>query len=169
MKEILSKSLVALRTGASLQLIGGGAMLPGLEDMLRAILTKGGKEQHTISQVSKAALWLNSAALLDLAKEFKEETVNAPKTSSCLRMSIEGSLKISIPSSLVNSLGDYGKRKSPHLTVRDVVLHACYNLLLNEGQVTSTVIPTQEVVINKPEVKEIQSNPFSDLESFLED
>jgi hypothetical protein len=84
-------------------------------------------------------------------------------------MSIEGSLKISIPSSLVNSLGDYGKRKSPHLTVRDVVLHACYNLLLNEGQVTSTVIPTQEVVINKPEVKEIQSNPFSDLESFLED
>ena len=71
MKDILNLTSKSLRSGATLQLIGGGSLLPNLEDVITTILTRGGKEAHTINKVTKVALWANSLALLELAKSHK--------------------------------------------------------------------------------------------------
>lgn len=71
MKEIINLTSKSLRAGATLQLIGGGSLLPNLEDILAAILTRGGKEAHTINKVTKIALWANALALLALSKGYK--------------------------------------------------------------------------------------------------
>ncbi|MEH1786930.1 MAG: hypothetical protein V7L23_15460 [Nostoc sp.] len=79
MKSILKNARTALRSGASLELIGGGAMLPGLEDILFTIFNAG-DEIHTINKVSPAALWINSLALLEMAKP-KPEVKTSANTS----------------------------------------------------------------------------------------
>lgn len=71
MKDILNLTSKSLRGGATLQLIGGGSLLPNLEDVITTILTRGGKEAHIINKVTKVALWANSLALLELAKAHK--------------------------------------------------------------------------------------------------
>ena len=71
MKDILNLTSKSLRGGATLQLIGGGSLLPSLEDVITSILTRGGKESHTINKVTKIALWANSLALLELSKAHK--------------------------------------------------------------------------------------------------
>jgi|694.fasta_scaffold102182_4 hypothetical protein len=81
MKDILSLTSKSLRAGATLQLIGGGSLLPNLEDILTAILTRGGKEAHTINKVTKIALWANSLALLELSKAYKIKNFSKSKIS----------------------------------------------------------------------------------------
>ena len=71
MKEIITLTSRSLRAGATLQLIGGGSLLPSLEDILTVILTRNGLEAHTINKVTKIALWANSLALLELSKAHK--------------------------------------------------------------------------------------------------
>lgn len=81
MKEIITLTSKSLRAGATLQLIGGGSLLPSLEDILTVILTRNGKEAHTINKVTKIALWANSLALLELSKGYKTKGNGKSKIS----------------------------------------------------------------------------------------
>lgn len=67
MAPVIRSARAALREGASLELIGGGAMLPVLDEYLTLAFNSGG-EKHSINKVGKLALWTNSLAMLEIAK-----------------------------------------------------------------------------------------------------